>query len=239
MTAMARSLLCELHAHSTWSDGDLSVRELVDLYGRAGFDVLAVTDHARGGAQAHLDVRAGNFAAYLADVEAEAERAVSRYGLLVVPGLELTDDHEDPGRAAHALALGIREFVGLEGGLDAALVRAREAGALLVGAHPYPLEQARRVSRGTGRFAREPEWAAAALHRLELANRHDLFPWVAERRLPVLACGDFHELDHLYTWKTLVPCAKTEEAVLDYLRSARPVDLTRIDELPGAGGLAA
>jgi hypothetical protein len=38
MTSM-RPLLCELHAHTTWSDGDLSLRELVDLYGghlRAG-----------------------------------------------------------------------------------------------------------------------------------------------------------------------------------------------------------
>jgi predicted metal-dependent phosphoesterase TrpH len=38
-------LLCELHAHTTWSDGELSLRELVDLYGDAGFDVLCVTDH--------------------------------------------------------------------------------------------------------------------------------------------------------------------------------------------------
>ena len=38
-------LVCELHAHTTWSDGDLSVRELVDVYARAAVDVLAVTDH--------------------------------------------------------------------------------------------------------------------------------------------------------------------------------------------------
>ena len=38
-------LLCELHAHTMWSDGALSLRELVDLYGRSGFDVLCVTDH--------------------------------------------------------------------------------------------------------------------------------------------------------------------------------------------------
>jgi hypothetical protein len=41
-------LLCELHAHTTWSDGQLTLPELVDLYGRSGFDVLAVTDHAVG-----------------------------------------------------------------------------------------------------------------------------------------------------------------------------------------------
>src|SRR6266511_4811033 len=38
-------LLCELDAHTTWSDGTLGIRELVGLYGVAGFDVLCVTDH--------------------------------------------------------------------------------------------------------------------------------------------------------------------------------------------------
>ena len=42
---MTGRLLCELHAHTTWSDGELTIRELVDLHGRAGFDVLAITDH--------------------------------------------------------------------------------------------------------------------------------------------------------------------------------------------------
>jgi len=41
-------LLCELNAHTTWSDGELRLPELVDLYGRSGFDVLCVTDHAAG-----------------------------------------------------------------------------------------------------------------------------------------------------------------------------------------------
>ena len=44
-TPATAPLLCELHAHSTWSDGVLSIPELVDLYGCFGFDVLCVTDH--------------------------------------------------------------------------------------------------------------------------------------------------------------------------------------------------
>ena len=67
-----RPLLCELHAHTTWSDGSLTLRELCDLYGRRGFDVLAVTDHAP---REPREIHAGNHAAYLADVEAEAVRA--------------------------------------------------------------------------------------------------------------------------------------------------------------------
>ena len=39
-------LLCNCHVHTTWSDGKLSVREVVDLYGSTGkFDVIASTDH--------------------------------------------------------------------------------------------------------------------------------------------------------------------------------------------------
>jgi hypothetical protein len=46
-----------------------------------------------------------------------------------------------------------------------------------------------------------------------------------------VANGDFHQLEHLYGWKTLLPCAKSEEAVVDYLRSRRPAFLTRVDEM--------
>ncbi len=39
-------LLCDFHVHTRWSDGRLSLREVVDLYGRTGrFDVIAITDH--------------------------------------------------------------------------------------------------------------------------------------------------------------------------------------------------
>ena len=39
-------LLCDFHVHTTWSDGRLSLRDTIDLYGRTGkFDVIAITDH--------------------------------------------------------------------------------------------------------------------------------------------------------------------------------------------------
>jgi hypothetical protein len=36
-----RPLLCELHAHTAWSDGELGLDEIVELYGARGFDVLS------------------------------------------------------------------------------------------------------------------------------------------------------------------------------------------------------
>lgn len=57
MTRTQAPLLAELHAHTTWSDGEFSIAELVELYGHAGFDVLAVTDHVVRSAEG-LHVRA-------------------------------------------------------------------------------------------------------------------------------------------------------------------------------------
>ena len=64
-------LLCDFHVHTRWSDGRLSLRETIDLYGRTGkFDVIAITDHilmkkdllARAGRIATLAERTSAFA---------------------------------------------------------------------------------------------------------------------------------------------------------------------------------
>lgn len=224
-------LLCELHAHTRWSDGELGVRELCDLYGRNGFDVLAITDHTA--LRAHL--QAADFGAYLAEVEREAARARRLYDLLVLPGLELTYDAPEPEAAGHAVALGLRSFVGVGAGLEEALRAARAEGAALVAAHPYPLETAATSARATAAFACDPARWSPLVDRFELVNRDTVFPWVARAGLPAVATGDFHVPAHLATWKTMLPCARDEEAVLDHLRSPRPAYLVRV---AGAGRVA-
>jgi hypothetical protein len=85
-------LLCELHAHGTWSDGSLTVRELVDLH-------------------------RWSWPGYIEEIEREAERALGAFGPLVVPGVELTDYAADPDDSAHALAVELRRFVSVERGM--------------------------------------------------------------------------------------------------------------------------
>lgn len=226
MPAKSSPLLCELHAHTTWSDGALSVRELVDLYGRRGFDVLAVTDHAP---RTQREIHAGNFDAYLNDIRAEALRARELYGLLVVPGLELTYDDVDPLDAAHVVAIGLRRYVDLSRGLELALADARARGAALIAAHPYSPGDLAVATRGTAAFGAQPE-LATLVDRFELVNRHTFFPWVANAGHAVVATGDFHRLEHLAGWKTMLPCEKSERGVVDYLRSARPAYLVRLED---------
>jgi hypothetical protein len=42
--------------------------------------------------------------------------------------------------------------------------------------------------------------------------------------------GDFHRLEHLTTWKTLLPCTRSERGVVEYLRSGLPVYLVDLAE---------
>ena len=219
------ALLAELHAHTTWSDGVLGVPALIDLYGLQGFDVLCITDHACN--DGWKGITADNHAAYLAEIEREAERALDRYGLLVIPGLELTYNDPDPLRAAHALAVGLRSFVSVEDGIDGAIETAVQAGAALVAAHPYDDEPATNPGRVTRRWSHDPE-LAARVHRFELFNRTQLFSWVARAELPCVASGDFHRLEHLNGWKSVIPCGRDEEAVIGHLRSRRPVFITQV-----------
>ncbi len=109
-------LRCALHAHTTNSDGELAPRTLVKHYERAGYDVLAVTDH------------------WVRSDPPSTER------LLVLPSAEL--NCELPGeRDGHVLALGIDDaLASLEGDrLDLAGTGAWIVahGGVAYLAHPY------------------------------------------------------------------------------------------------------
>ena len=117
-------LLCDFHVHTQWSDGKLSVSEVVDLYGSTGkFDVIAITDHilmkkdllARAGRLATLGrrafgVREQDFEHYLENVRTEAQRALKQYGMLVIPGAEITQNRLRGRKNSHIIALDIQRL---------------------------------------------------------------------------------------------------------------------------------
>ena len=81
-TSDGRWLRCALHAHTTRSDGDLAPRHLGRHYARAGYDVLAITDHWKITADGSVD------------------------GLVVIPSVELNCIL--PGaRDGHVLGFGV------------------------------------------------------------------------------------------------------------------------------------
>jgi hypothetical protein len=208
------------------------IGQLVDVYGQAGFDVLCITDHvvrsddpqhAPGGVPEHVHTR--NHSSYVMAIEIEAARARVQYDMLVLPGLELTYNDPDPLRAAHAVAIGLECFIGVDDGIECALRDARRHGAALIAAHPYAPAAAAEAPRATARFAADWPALAPLVDRWELINRRDVFGWVAQAGLPAVATGDAHEKEHVLTWKTMISCRKERASVLAHLRSAAPAYL--------------
>src|SRR5262249_6126399 len=137
-------LLADLHVHSRWSDGKLTIPEVVDLFGEAGHDVIAITDHVvnhdnllgKVAHSLHLSVTEERFREYREEIAREACRAWDRYRMVVIAGCELTQNAFTRDRSAHALALGLDEFVSADGPMDDVLARAQKAGAVTVACHP-------------------------------------------------------------------------------------------------------
>src|ERR1700687_6047526 len=102
-------LLADFHIHTTWSDGQLTVPEVIDLFGTSGHDVIAITDHIVNtdslvGKVTHrckLTLTEKNFADSAAEVERERKRAWDEYRMIVLTGTELTQNAITRRNSAH------------------------------------------------------------------------------------------------------------------------------------------
>jgi 3',5'-nucleoside bisphosphate phosphatase len=232
-------LLCDFHVHTKWSDGRLSLREVIDLYGRTGkFDVIAITDHilmkndllARAGRVATLGrrqfgIREDNFAAYLTDVEAEGKRALKNYGLLVIPGAEITQNRLDGRKNSHVIALDLKRYISADLKAEEILREIRQQGALSIACHPHH-RTTRRIEISTCYLWDNREKLSPLVDVWEAANRDDLFSVTSLKHYPYVANSDFHKAKHLYSWKTLVRSEKNWPAIKHALRRNVDVALT-------------
>jgi predicted metal-dependent phosphoesterase TrpH len=232
-------LLCDFHVHTTWSDGRLSIRDVVDLYGRTGrFDVIAITDHilmqrdllGRAGRLAslglkHFSVTEARFGAYMDDVAAEAERARRLYDLLVVPGAEITQNHIRSKKNSHIVALNLREFISADQSAQEILKEIRRQNAVSIACHPHH-RTTRRIEIGTCYLWEHRKRLVDLVDVWEAANRDDLFSVTSLKHYPYVANSDFHKPKHLYSWKTLLRAEKNWDAIARALRENVDVALT-------------
>jgi predicted metal-dependent phosphoesterase TrpH len=232
-------LLCDFHVHTSWSDGRLSIREVVDLYGKTGrFDVIAITDHilmkrdllARAGrllslGRREFSVTEARFDAYLEDIDREARRARKLYDLLVVPGAEITQNHLRSRKNSHIVALNIREYISADQSALDILKEIRRQNGLSIACHPHH-RTTRRVEISTCYLWDHRKKLVDLVDVWEAANRDDLFSVTSLKHYPYVASSDFHKPKHLYSWKTLLRCAKDWDAIAKTLRSNVDVALT-------------
>jgi PHP family Zn ribbon phosphoesterase len=232
-------LLCDFHTHTTWSDGRLSIRELIDLYGETGaFDVIAITDHivrehdllARAARVAtfgrrRYSVLESSFAEYLGEIAEEAARAKRLYGMLVLPGAEITKNHVRAKKNAHIIALGISRYISADLTTGEILREIRRQGAISIACHPHH-RTTRRIEVSTCYLWDNRDELMDMVDLWEAANRDDLFSVTSLKHFPYIANSDFHKPKHLYSWKTLVRSRKDWPSIKAALRDNVDVAIT-------------
>jgi processive 1,2-diacylglycerol beta-glucosyltransferase len=230
--APKKLLLCDLHTHTTWSDGKLTIPELVDFYGQRGFDCLCVTDHLCDPKRllgkivnlTGLVIPPEKIAAYFAAIEREKKRAWSQYKLLLMAGVEFNKDGYTPRTSAHLLGIDLRRPIDPSLDLPALIGEIHAQGALAIASHPHEIKSA--WGRNTLYLWEHIDEFAPLLDAWEIANRDDLFNPVGLKKLPFVANSDFHKPKHIHSWKTLLWCDKDPEAIKQCIRLNRDVSLT-------------
>jgi hypothetical protein len=226
-------LLCDFHIHTTYSDGVLPLPQVIDLFGRSGHDVIAVTDHIVNrdsglGRIAHAIRHSLNPEAwkrYYDELRREAERAWKAYGMLVLPGAEMTRNTINRDTSVHILALGLDDFLSADGDPIDMLREIRARGAVSVACHPHEMSE---FYANTFYLWNRRKSLGGLVDLWEVGCRWDLFPVVSRESLPHIANSDFHRPEHLYAWKTLLKAEKTVSGVLAALKKAAGIGVLRL-----------
>lgn len=223
---MPQTIKCDLHIHSQFSDGRLTVAEVVDFYGRKGFGAIAVTDHlceqenliGRFSHQFNYSLSKETFGRYMDELRSQAERAREQYGMLLIPGYEITKNSFFNHRSAHILVLGTDQFIDPELSVDEILVQTKSLGAFTVAAHPF--------HTGSFEFQTFHLWSrrkqlSQLIDAWELNCRESVSQEVLSSGLPLIANSDLHHLGHSRSWKTRVYGHLDQESIFDSIRHQR------------------
>jgi len=216
---LERPILCDFHVHTTFSDGTMGLKEVIDLYGVNGFDVIAITDHVFDTQCRHSlkmienGVYVDNFQKYLQAVQEGALYAGKKYDLLVIPGLEVCNNRI----GFHIVGLDIKQSINANCSAKQVIEDIHRQHGLAIACHPYykisELQDRQKIEETTLYLWENREQYLHMIDAWEIANRNDLYSIVGLDGLPFLASSDFHEKEHLYSWKTQVFASKDTESI--------------------------
>ena len=152
-------LLCDFHIHTKYSDGSVELRKTIDIFGQAGFDAIAITDHVVNGDNSigklvrrfRFSVKEDNFDEYISAVSQEAERAWNKYGMLVIPGVEISKNYLSSDKSAHILIIDIKNYIPACWSYEKIFLEAKKQNALIIACHPHYLST--EITAGTPFFS--------------------------------------------------------------------------------------
>ena len=225
-------LMVDLHTHSIFSDGRLTLREIVDFYGRRGFDAMAVTDHlvdrrrllGRLASLSGLVLTLEDLPEYFRALAEERNRAWTKYRMILFPGLEFNHDGLTAKGSAHLLGIDLKEPIDPALSLKEICLQIRGQGGLTIAAHPHHMSSA--WGKDTLYLWERQNEFRPLIDAWEIGNRDDLFNPVGLKRLPFIAGSDFHKPKHLTSWKTMLWCEKDPEAIKECIRQNKDVSIT-------------
>lgn len=225
-------LLCDFHIHTRFSDGSIELSRTIDLFGQAGFDVIAITDHVVDkrtmyGKMANrfkFSIDEHNFYSYLEYIVEEGRRAWDHYGMLVIPGVEITKTALSSDQSAHVLLIDIKEFISATWDFEKIFLEAKKQDALIIACHPHHSSELLVID--TLYLWNHRKKYAPYIDAWEIANRDDVFNVISLKKYPYIAGSDFHRPRHLYSWKTMLNCKKEINAIKQCIRDNRGVAIT-------------
>lgn len=208
------------------------MRRVVELYGQAGFDVIAITDHVVNGDSSigmlanrfRFSVTENNFGEYMSELKSECERAWEKYEMLVLPGIEISKNYLSSDKSAHILVIDIKDFIPAGLSCEKIFLEAKKQDALTIACHPHHMSP--RTDRDTLFLWNNRDKYAKYIDAWEIANRDDVFNVISLKRYPYIANSDFHRARHLYSWKTLLNCEKDAGSVKNCIRHNKGVAIT-------------
>jgi processive 1,2-diacylglycerol beta-glucosyltransferase len=227
-----RMLLCDFHIHSNYSDGQLSVHELVDFYGRRGFDCICITDHLADPRRligklarlSNLTLSPNQLEEYFTVLERERQRAWRKYRMLVMTGIEFNKDGYTKKGSAHLLGVDLKAPISPALDLPETIAQIHAQGGLAVASHPHVMKS--EWGKNTLYLWENQEIFAPVIDAWEIANRNNIFTPVGLKRLAFIANSDLHKPKHIYSWKTLLWCAKDPDAIKECIRRNQDVSIT-------------
>lgn len=225
-------LLCDLHTHTTYSDGVLSVSELVDFYGRRGFDCLCITDHLADPRRVlgklvrltNLVLSPNQLDEYFEVIARERRRAWHKYSMLLLTGIEFNKDGLTPKSSAHLLGIDLQSPINPGLDLEATITEIHRQSGLAIASHPHVMKT--EWGKNTLYLWENQDKYASMIDAWEIANRNNIFSPVSLKRLPFLANSDFHKPKHIESWKSILRCEKHPDAIKACIRDNRNVSIT-------------
>ncbi len=174
-----RTLKCDFHMHTVFSDGEVWPTTRVAEAWRDGLDAIAITDHVS------YNPHKQDIPVDLARPHAIARGAAGNAGIILIPAVEVAEGD------LHANALFVKDpkaFTAPD--LQTLLRTAREQDAFVFWNHPGWKETAKWFPKIAAAYDEKLIQGVELVNGLEFYK--EAFPWIGEKSLAILADSDVH-----------------------------------------------